>query len=292
MILQLPGDRAIEITRAFVEEHFTEFDRVVPSARSTTPACCSTTVTRATSPSVSWLPRRRSSDTSSEWFSRPASPVRLLETQKFGHVTTSGTATARTSSTAKPGRKSPATSCLRATPWMKAAEITDAMIAAAVRPVQGAVRCNLRQRGHGRPHRQLPAPRPWRSGGGPGARRRLLLAIDAAGGVAIGSPPTTGNADEIFELDKKTRQPRRTRTAATRPRPRHAQPGAADPLRQRHGGKIPPEAARDHRPVEHRRHGGQPAPACTKHDKWDDSLLEWRWSATAPPLPASWSVFL
>jgi 2,3-bisphosphoglycerate-independent phosphoglycerate mutase len=43
--------------------------------------------------------------------------------------------------------------------------------------------------------------------------------IDAMGGVAL-ITADHGNADEMYELDKKTKQPAQNRMARSRPRPR------------------------------------------------------------------------
>jgi 2,3-bisphosphoglycerate-independent phosphoglycerate mutase len=63
----------------------------------------------------------------------------------------------------------------------------------------------FRQRRHGRPYRQFPR----RDDGHRGRRPRpgaLLAAVDAAGGVAL-ITADHGNADEMYEIDKKTKQP-------------------------------------------------------------------------------------
>ena len=89
---------------------------------------------------------------------------------------------------------------------MKAAEITDALIDdAADRQVPLRAR-QLRQRRHGRPHRQLPRRDAWRSRPWTSRWRGCCRSIDALGGIAL-ITADHGNADEMYEQDKKTRQP-------------------------------------------------------------------------------------
>jgi 2,3-bisphosphoglycerate-independent phosphoglycerate mutase len=199
------GDRAIEITRAFVEESFDRFDRV-------------------RYPQVTYagmlqydgdlqLPKRflvappAIKDTSGEWFSKAGiAQFACSETQKFGHVTyfwngnRSGKFDGETF-VEVPSDVVP----FEQRPWMKAAEIADAMIAALQSGQYKVLRCNFANGdmvGH--------------TGNFDAARiaieavdlslGRLLKAVDAAGGVAL-ITADHGNADEMFELDKKTGQP-------------------------------------------------------------------------------------
>ena len=199
------GDRAIEITRAFVEESFDKFDRV-------------------RYPKVTYagmlqydgdlqLPKRflvappAIKDTSGEWFSKAGiAQFACSETQKFGHVTyfwngnRSGKFAGETC-VEVPSDVAP----FEQRPWMKAAEIADAMIAALQSGQYKVLRCNFANGdmvGH--------------TGNFDAARiaveavdlslGRLLKAVDAAGGVAL-ITADHGNADEMFELDKKTGQP-------------------------------------------------------------------------------------
>ena len=199
------GDRAIEITRAFVEARFDKFDRV-------------------RYPKVTYagmlqydgdlqLPKRflvappAIKDTSGEWFSKAGiAQFACSETQKFGHVTyfwngnRSGKFAGETC-VEVPSDVVP----FEQRPWMKAAEIADAMIAALQSGQYKVLRCNFANGdmvGH--------------TGNFDAARiaveavdlslGRLLKAVDAAGGVAL-ITADHGNADEMFELDKKTGQP-------------------------------------------------------------------------------------
>ena len=199
------GDRAIEITRAFEEAVFDKFDRV-------------------RSPKVTYagmlqydgdlkLPARflvappAIKDTTGEWFAKSGiAQFACSETQKFGHVTYfwngnrsgkfDGETWQEVVSDVVPFEQRP---------WMKAAEITDAMIAALQSGQYKTLRCNFANGdmvGHTGNFRaatmsiealdlQL---------------ARLLPVIDALGGVAL-ITADHGNADEMFEIDKKTKQP-------------------------------------------------------------------------------------
>ena len=199
------GDRAIEITRAFEEASFDKFDRV-------------------RSPQVTYagmlqydgdlkLPARflvappAIKDTTGEWFAKSGiTQFACSETQKFGHVTYfwngnrsgkfDGETWQEVSSDVVPFEQRP---------WMKAAEITDAMITALQSGQYKTLRCNFANGdmvGHTGNFRaatmsiealdlQL---------------ARLLAVIDAQGGVAL-ITADHGNADEMFEINKKTKQP-------------------------------------------------------------------------------------
>jgi 2,3-bisphosphoglycerate-independent phosphoglycerate mutase len=199
------GDRAIEITRAFVEAEFKEFDRV-------------------RYPKVTYagmlqydgdlqLPKRflvappAIKDTSGEWFSRMGlAQYACSETQKFGHVTYFWNGNRSGKFGGETWEEVPSDVVpFEQRPWMKAAEIADAMIAALQSGRYRLLRCNFANGdmvGH--------------TGNFEAARiaveavdlslGRLLKAVDAAGGVAL-ITADHGNADEMFELDKKTGQP-------------------------------------------------------------------------------------
>ncbi len=199
------GDRAIEITRAFEEAAFDKFDRV-----------------RA--PKVTYagmlqydgdlkLPRRflvappAIKDTMGEWFAKGGiTQFACSETQKFGHVTYFWNGNRSAKFAGETYQEVPSDVVpFEQRPWMKAAEIADAMIAALQSGQYKTLRCNFANGdmvGH--------------TGNFEAARMaieavdlalaRLLQAVDAAGGVAL-ITADHGNADEMFELDKKTGQP-------------------------------------------------------------------------------------
>jgi 2,3-bisphosphoglycerate-independent phosphoglycerate mutase len=199
------GDRAIEITRAFEEAGFDKFDRVrVPS------------VTYAGMLQYDGdlkLPKRflvdppAILDTMGEWFAKSGiTQFACSETQKFGHVTYfwngnrsnkfDGETYQEVLSDVVPFEQRP---------WMKAAEIADAMIEALKSGQYRTLRCNFANGdmvGHTGSFRaatmaieavdlQL---------------ARILPVVEALGGVAL-ITADHGNADEMYEIDKKTRQP-------------------------------------------------------------------------------------
>ena len=199
------GDRAIEITRAFEETSFDKFDRI-------------------RSPKVTYagmlqydgdlkLPARflvappAIKDTTGEWFAKSGiAQFACSETQKFGHVTYFWNGNRSGKFDGETWQEVPSDVVpFEQRPWMKAAEITDAMIAALQSGQYKTLRCNYANGdmvGHTGNFRaatmsiealdlQL---------------ARLLPVIDALGGVAL-ITADHGNADEMFEIDKKTKQP-------------------------------------------------------------------------------------
>ncbi|WP_374496222.1 2,3-bisphosphoglycerate-independent phosphoglycerate mutase [Zoogloea sp.] len=199
------GDRAIEITRAFVEADFNKFDRV-----------------RA--PRVTYagmlqydgdlqLPKRflvappAIKDTSGEWFSKAGlAQFACSETQKFGHVTYFWNGNRSGKFEGETWQEIPSDVVpFEQRPWMKAAEIADAMIAAVQSGRYKVLRCNFANGdmvGHTGNFRAATMAVEAVDL----ALSRLLPAIEAAGGVAL-ITADHGNADEMFELDKKTKEP-------------------------------------------------------------------------------------
>ncbi len=199
------GDRAIEITRAFVETDFKEFDRV-------------------RYPNVTYagmlqydgdlqLPKRflvappAIKDTSGEWFSKLGlAQFACSETQKFGHVTYFWNGNRSGKFAGETWQEVPSDVVpFEQRPWMKAAEIADAMIAAIQSGEHKILRCNFANGdmvGHTGNFRAATMAVEAVDL----ALGRLLQAVEAAGGVAL-ITADHGNADEMFELDKKTKQP-------------------------------------------------------------------------------------
>jgi 2,3-bisphosphoglycerate-independent phosphoglycerate mutase len=199
------GDRAIEITRAFEEAGFDKFDRVrVPK------------VTYAGILQYDGdlqLPKRflvappAIKDTMGEWFSKAGvTQFACSETQKFGHVTYFWNGNRSGKFEGETYQEVPSDVVpFEQRPWMKAAEIADAMIAALKSGQYKTLRCNFANGdmvGHTGNFRaatmsveavdlQL---------------ARILPVIDAMGGVAL-ITADHGNADEMYEVDKKTKQP-------------------------------------------------------------------------------------
>jgi 2,3-bisphosphoglycerate-independent phosphoglycerate mutase len=254
------GDRAIEITRAFEEADFDKFDRVrVPR------------VTYAGMLQYDGdlkLPKRFLVDPpaiSTPWASGSAkagiTQFACSETQKFGHVTYFWNGNRSNKFDGETYQEVPSDVVpFEQRPWMKAAEIADAMIAALKSGQYKTLRCNFANGdmvGH--------------TGNFRAATMaieavdlelaRILPVIDALGGVAL-ITADHGNADEMYEIDKKTKQPAKQCRWFVQGQDRaHAQSGAADPLRQRQRRQAGPAADRNGRPVEHRRDDRQPARA-------------------------------
>ena len=268
------GDRAIEITRAFEETGFERFERVrVPQ------------VTYAGMLQYDGdlkLPRRflveppAIRDTSGEWFGRLGiTQFACSETQKFGHVTYfwNGNRSGKF-----PGETWQEVASdivpFEQRPWMKAAEITDAMIAALRSGSYRTLRCNYANGdmvGHTGNLRaatmaieaidlQL---------------ARLLPVIDALGGVAL-ITADHGNADEMVELDKKTKQPSLHPDGSFKAKTAHTlNPVPLILYDNVSGGRLG---------LKHTPTAGLSNLAATvanllglqKHQKWDDSLLEIR----------------
>lgn len=206
VLFNFRGDRALEITRAFEEgAGFDKFERQ---------RC----------PKVAFagmlqydgdlkLPARflvappAIKNTSGEWFSKMGiSQFACSETQKFGHVTYFWNGNRSGKFEGETYLEVPSDVVpFEQRPWMKAAEIADAMIEALQSGRHKLLRCNFANGdmvGHTGNFRAATMAVEAVDL----ALGRLLKAVDAAGGVAL-ITADHGNADEMFELDKKTGQP-------------------------------------------------------------------------------------
>ncbi|MDD2664892.1 MAG: 2,3-bisphosphoglycerate-independent phosphoglycerate mutase [Dechloromonas sp.] len=266
------GDRAIEITRAFVEADFDKFDRV-------------------RWPQVTYagmlqydgdlqLPKRflvappAIKDTSAEWFSKLGlAQFACSETQKFGHVTYFWNGNRSGRFDGETWQEVPSDVVpFEQRPWMKSAEIADAMIAAVRSGQYKVLRCNFANGdmvGHtGNFEAATIAVEAVDL-----ALSRLLPAIAAAGGVAL-ITADHGNADEMFELDKKTQQPALNKDGSYKAKTAHTLNPV--PLILFGGG--------DRLALQQTATAGLSNLAATvanllgydKHPSWDDSLLEIR----------------
>jgi len=266
------GDRAIEITRAFEEENFDKFDRV-----------------RA--PSVTYagmlqydgdlkLPKRFLVnppvilDTSGEWFAKAGiTQFACSETQKFGHVTYFWNGNRSNKFPGETYQEVPSDVVpFEQRPWMKAAEIADAMIAALKSGKYRTLRCNFANGdmvGH--------------TGNFRAATMaveavdleiaRILPVIDALGGVAL-ITADHGNADEMYEIDKKSKLPAQNADGSFKAKTAHTlNPVPLILYDNVSGGKLG---------LKHLATAGLSNIAATtanllgleKHAKWDESLLE------------------
>ena len=266
------GDRAIEITRAFEEANFDKFDRVrVPM------------VTYAGMLQYDGdlkLPKRflvnppAILDTSGEWFSKAGiAQFACSETQKFGHVTYFWNGNRSGKFDGETYQEVPSDVVpFEQRPWMKAAEIADAMIDALKSGKYKTLRCNFANGdmvGHTGSFRAATMAVEAVDL----ALARILPVIDAMGGVAL-ITADHGNADEMFELDKKTKQPAQNKDGSFKAKTAHTlNPVPLILYDNVTGGKLglkqTPEA------------GLSNIAATTanllgfeKHAKWDESLLE------------------
>lgn len=272
VLFNFRGDRAIEITRAFEEADFDRFDRV-----------------RA--PKVTYagmlqydgdlkLPKRflvappAIKDTSGEWFAKSGiTQFACSETQKFGHVTYFWNGNRSGKFEGETYEEVPSDVVpFEQRPWMKAAEIADAMIAAVQSGKYKALRCNFANGdmvGHtGNFRAAVIAIEAVDL-----SLARLLKAIDAAGGVAL-ITADHGNADEMFELDKKTKQPALNKDGSFKAKTAHTlNPVPLVLYDNVTGGKLglkqTPTAGLSNLAATTANLLG-----LEKHGKWDDSLLE------------------
>ena len=272
VLFNFRGDRALEITRSFVDDDFSQFDRV-------------------RRPQVTYagmlqydgdlqLPKRflvappAIKDTSGEWFSKSGlAQFACSETQKFGHVTYFWNGNRSGKFAGETWQEVPSDVVpFEQRPWMKAAEITDAMIAALQTGKYKVLRCNYANGdmvGHTGNFRAATMAIEAVDL----ALSRLLPAIDAAGGVAL-ITADHGNADEMFELDKKTRKPALNKDGSFKAKTAHTlNPVPLILYDKVSGGRLG---------LQRTETAGLSSIAATvanllglqKHDKWDDSVLQ------------------
>ena len=213
------GDRAIEISRAFEEAGFDRFDRVrVPKV---TYAGMLQYDGDLKLPARFLVAPPAITDTMGEWFSKAGlKQFACSETQKFGHVTYFWNGNRSGKFAGETWHEVPSDVVpFEQRPWMKAAEIADAMIAALQGGEYRTLRCNFANGdmvGHTGNFRaatmaieavdlQL---------------ARILPVIDAVGGVAL-ITADHGNADEMYEIDKKTKAPAQNKDGSYKAKTAH-----------------------------------------------------------------------
>ena len=213
------GDRAIEITRAFEEEHFVEFDRV-------------------RHPKVEYagmlqydgdlkLPKRflvpppAIENTSGEWFSAAGlKQFACSETQKYGHVTYFWNGNRSNKFDGETYLEIPSDVVpFEQRPWMKSAEITDAMIDAVKSGKYNTLRCNF-PNGDMVGHTGSLRAATMAVEAVDLALARFLPVLDAMGGVAI-ITADHGNADEMYDVDKKTGLPKTNKDGSLQAKTSH-----------------------------------------------------------------------
>lgn len=215
------GDRAIEISRAFEDESFRYFDRV------RRPKVCYAGMLEYDGdqhiPARYLVPPPEIRHTMGEFFAQSGvSQLAISETQKFGHVTYfwNGNRSGKFDDKSETYIEVPSDRVsFDERPWMKAAEITDALIE---QLKTGKFR-------YGRVN--------YANGdmvGHTGSFRaatmavevvdlclaRLLPVIDALGGMAI-ITADHGNADEMFEINKKSGQAARNKDGRIKAKTSH-----------------------------------------------------------------------
>ena len=265
------GDRAIEITRAFEEKSFDKFDRVrVPK------------VTYAGMLQYDGdlkLPNRflvappAILDTTGEWFSKAGiTQFACSETQKFGHVTYFWNGNRSNKFEGETYLEVPSDVVpFEQRPWMKSAEVADALIDALKSGKYKTLRINFPNGdmvGHtGNFFAAMVSIEAVDI-----ALSRILPVIDALGGVAL-ITADHGNADEMYELDKKTKQPAQNKDGSFKAKTAHTlNPVPLILYDNVTGGKLS---------LKQTDKAGLSNIAATtanllgfeKHEKWDESLL-------------------
>ena len=213
------GDRAIEITRAFEEAAFDKFDRV------RTPQVTYAGMLQYDGdlklPKCFLVAPPAIKDTMGEWFSKAGiTQFACSETQKFGHVTYFWNGNRSGKFAGETYQEVPSDVVpFEQRPWMKAAEIADAMIAAIRSGQYKTLRCNFANGdmvGHTGNFRAATMAIEAVDL----SLARVLQAVDAAGGVAL-ITADHGNADEMYELDKKTKQPAQNKDGSFKAKTAH-----------------------------------------------------------------------
>jgi 2,3-bisphosphoglycerate-independent phosphoglycerate mutase len=205
VLFNFRGDRAIEISRAFEEARFDRFER-------------------GRCPDIAFagmlqydgdlaLPKRflvappAIQNTLGEWLSRSGvSQFACSETQKFGHVTYFWNGNRSGKFPLETWQEIPSDRVpFEQRPWMKSAEIADALIAAIQSGAYRFLRCNFANGdmvGHTGDFRAATLAVEAVDL----ALARILPVIKSLGGAAL-ITADHGNADEMFEIDKETGKP-------------------------------------------------------------------------------------
>ncbi len=202
------GDRAIEISRAFDEENFTEFDRVYfPKV---TYAGMLEYDGDKHIPSRYLVSPPEISGTMGEYLANTGvTQYALSETQKFGHVTYfwNGNKSGKFDENTETYEEIKSDVIpFEQRPWMKCAEITDRLIEVSQEGKYKFMRVNFPNGdmvGHtGNYLATVVSVEALDL-----CLARILEEVDRQGGVAL-ITADHGNADEMYELDKKTKQPK------------------------------------------------------------------------------------
>ncbi len=215
------GDRSIEISKTFDSESFDKFDRVrypkvvyagmleydgdlhIPSRFLVNP------------PEIS--------NTMSEYMANTGIPVLAIsETQKYGHVTYfwNGNRSGKFSESLETYIEIPSDVVpFEQRPWMKCAEITDALIEALESGKYRYLRVNF-PNGDMVGHTGSLAATRCSMEALDLQLARILKVVDALGGVAL-ITADHGNADEMYETDKKTGAPKANKDGSFKAKTSH-----------------------------------------------------------------------
>jgi len=202
------GDRAIEISKAFDDKEFDKFDRVVY------PNVIYAGMLEYDGdlhiPSRYLVSPPEITGTMGEYLANTGvTQYALSETQKFGHVTYfwNGNKSGKFDEKTELYEEVPSDVIpFEQKPWMKCVEITDKLIEKAEEGNYRFMRCNFPNGdmvGHtGNYQATIISVEALDL-----CLARILAEVDKVGGVAI-ITADHGNADEMYELDKKTKQPK------------------------------------------------------------------------------------
>ena len=207
ILFNFRGDRALEISMAFDgDDSFNYFNRgAVPKVKYAGMLQYDGDLKL---PNRFLVPPPAIKETSGEWFAETGvKQFACSETQKYGHVTYfwNGNRSSKFDGETYLEIESDVVP-FEQRPWMKAAEVTDAMIEALKSGKYQTLRCNYPNGdmvGHTGSFRAATMAIEAVDIG----LARLLPVIDAMGGVAI-ITADHGNADEMYEIDKKTGMPK------------------------------------------------------------------------------------
>jgi len=215
------GDRAIEITRAFEEEDFPVFDRV------RYPKVVYAGMLEYDGdlhiPGRYLVPPPSIRNTLGEYLAKEGvTQLAISETQKYGHVTYfwNGNRSGKFSDELEEYIEIPSDVVpYEERPWMKAAEITDELIRQLRTGKYRFARVNYAN-GDMVGHTGIFDAALIGVATVDLALRRLLPVIDELGGVAL-ITADHGNADEMFEVDKKTGKPKTNQNSSIKAKTSH-----------------------------------------------------------------------
>jgi len=199
------GDRAIEITRAFEEANFDKFNRM------RTPKVTYAGMLQYDGdlklPNRFLVPPPAILDTTGEWFAKSGvTQFACSETQKFGHVTYFWNGNRSNKFEGETYQEVPSDVVpFEQRPWMKSAEVADALIDALKSGKYKALRINF-PNGDMVGHTGSFRAATMAVEAVDLALARILPVIDALGGVCL-ITADHGNADEMYEINKKTKAP-------------------------------------------------------------------------------------